>query len=220
MLAQELAEYGIAVDAYPDGVSLLSNPDSVGDAELIILDWSLPRSSGIEILGQIRRRGINLPVVILTGRPLVANEMLAFDRGAVEFIDKARGIPILIRRLQNIFAGRKPSTPPAPVLTDGDLTMKLKVSRAFWKGEDVDLTIGEFRIVHFLVSRAGQHMSYREIYDCMRSPGFCAGYGDDGFRTNVRSSIKRIRNKFLTRDPGFNQIDNYAGFGYIWRAGV
>jgi hypothetical protein len=45
-------------------------------------------------------------------------------------------------------------------------------------------------------------------------PSFIAGSGTDGFRANVRSAIKRIRNKFRACDPTFDEIENYTGFGY------
>lgn len=217
MLTQELAEYGIAVESYADGEALFSNPEAFDNAELIILDWSLTQSCGLDLVPQIRRRGINLPVVILTGRALAANEVQAFDRGVIDFIDKARGMPILIRRLQSIFAGRPAVVPAGKVSRHGELLLKLNVSRALWKNQDVDLTIGEFRIVQLLASKAGEHVSYREIYDGLRYKGFCAGTGAHGFRTNVRSSIKRIRGKFRERDETFDRIENFAGFGYVWR---
>jgi hypothetical protein len=51
-----------------------------------------------------------------------------------------------------------------------------------------------------LVSNVGRWVTYRAIYDCMHY-GFIAGGGDDGYRGNVRSAIKRIRNKFRDLDP-------------------
>jgi two-component system response regulator ChvI len=47
--------------------------------------------------------------------------------------------------------------------------------------------------------------------------GFIAGSGEDGYRTNVRSSVKRIRNKFRAIDADFQEIENFAAFGYCWR---
>ncbi len=60
-------------------------------------------------------------------------------------------------------------------------------------------------------------MSYRAIYDVVHGRGFIAGEGSDGFRTNVRSMIKRIRQKFREVDDHFEEIENYPGFGYRWR---
>jgi DNA-binding response OmpR family regulator len=99
----------------------------------------------------------------------------------------------------------------------GKLVLKPAVSRAYWSGTDVGLTLGEYKIVHLLASSAGHYVTYRKVYDQMHYEGFIAGSGADGYRANVRSAIKRIRNKFHDCDPAFVQIENYAGFGYCWR---
>jgi two-component system response regulator ChvI len=49
--------------------------------------------------------------------------------------------------------------------------------------------------------------------------GFVAGEGPEGYRANVRTFIKRIRQKFRNIDSKFEQIENYPGFGYRWREG-
>ncbi len=50
----------------------------------------------------------------------------------------------------------------------------------------------------------------------MRYVGFIAGCGDNGYQSNVRSSIKRIRAKFRQLDADFDSIGNHAGIGYCW----
>ena len=72
-------------------------------------------------------------------------------------------------------------------------------------------------MVHCLASRAGHDISYRELYDMVHGKGFVAGPGADGYRSNVRTFIKRIRRKFKEIDSGFDGIENYPGFGYRWR---
>ena len=79
------------------------------------------------------------------------------------------------------------------------------------------LTINEFQIVHAMARHAGKNVSYREIYDLVRGEGFTAGQGPQGFRQNVRTFIKRIRQKFKDADADFDGIINYPGFGYRWR---
>jgi len=59
-------------------------------------------------------------------------------------------------------------------------------------------------------------VTYRAIYDRLHYEGFIAGSGNDGYRANVRSVIKRIRNKFRDLDPTFAEIENYSSFGYCW----
>ena len=65
--------------------------------------------------------------------------------------------------------------------------------------------------------RTGEDVSYREIYDLVHGKDFASGYGDEGYRPNVRTFIKRIRQKFHDVDPGFTRIQNYSGFGYRYR---
>ena len=97
------------------------------------------------------------------------------------------------------------------------LLLKPGTNRAYWRQVDVGLTLGEYKIVHLLVSKAGSFVTYRSLYDRLHFQGFIAGSGNDGFRANVRSAIKRIRNKFRACDPAFDEIENYNGFGYGWR---
>jgi len=214
----ELEDHGFDVAAFRDGAGLLAFMSGTPDVEIVVLDWNLPRVSGIDLLPQLRRRGIELPVVFLTGRTLPDYEKLAFDRGALDFVDKSRGIPILARRLR-LIADRtgKPASPGADGnFHCGRLLLKPAVSRAHWDDSDLNLTVTEFKIVHLLASNIGSFVTYRAVYDCMHYEGFIAGSGENGYRTNVRSCIKRIRNKFRAIDADFAEIANYQSFGYRW----
>jgi len=109
-----------------------------------------------------------------------------------------------------------PTLKGAPVVTRGHLELRCDLKRASWRNTEVGLTATEFRIVDHLATRAGQDVRYRELYDIVHGEGFAAGSGDMGYRVNVRSFIKRIRQKFLAVDAEFAQIENYLGFGYRW----
>ena len=237
VLTFELLCQGFVVHAFADGASLLGSLASVIDADLAVLDWDLPNMPGIKLLAELRRHGINLPVVFLTGKVIAGNEhercllaprealnayeCMAFDQGAVDFIAKSRGREVLVRRLRNVVELAKPKAkadlPVQKRLACDKLLLKPETSRALWNAVDVDLTLGEYKLVHLLVSNAGSFVTYRSLYDRLHFQGFIAGSGTDGFRANVRSAIKRIRNKFRACDPTFDEIENYNGFGYCWR---
>src|SRR5229473_632795 len=111
-LAEDLSDRGFSVQGFADGASFLQSPDAARDADVVLLDWGLPQTSGIDLLPQMRRRGIRLPVVFLTGRALTKYESLAFERGAADFIDKARGVDVLATRLRRaVKAATNPSGP-------------------------------------------------------------------------------------------------------------
>ena len=192
---------------------------------------------GIKLMAQLREHGINLPVVFLTGKVIAgdahdqcllaprealnAYECMAFDQGAVDFIPKSRNKEVLVRRLRNVVqlvkSKARNDLPVQKRLACGKLLLKPGTSRAYWSQVDVGLTLGEYNIVHLLVSNAGSFMTYRAVYDRLRHEGFLAGEGAEGYRANVRTAIKRIRNKFRACDPAFDEIENYTGFGYCWR---
>jgi two-component system response regulator ChvI len=101
-------------------------------AALLILDWGLPNILGIDLLPQLRRHGMNLPVVFLTSHADPAYEKLAFERGALDFIDKPRGVEILAKRLRLAAkSGRPAATPEAekPIVC-GKLVLSPSASRA------------------------------------------------------------------------------------------
>ena len=218
-LGWQLAERGFSVQGFSDGAHLLAALHELAAADLVILDWILPSVSGIDLLAQLRGSGCTLPVVFLTGHSLTDREALALQSGAVDFVDKARGIDILVSRLKRLVKRAPVARTPKPEepLVCGRLVLRSAVSRAFWRDHDVGLTVGEYKIVHLLASNAGRDVSYRSIYDCLHYEGFIAGAGNTGFRMNVRSVIRHIRGKFKRRDPAFDEIVNQSALGYRWR---
>ncbi len=111
MLPNELSEQGFAVTTFTDTPSVLAAADPLSAADLIVLDWGLSGNSGLDLLHQLRRLGVTLPIVFITHRSLTSNESLALEHGAVDFIDKSRGISILAQRLRIVARIKVPERP-------------------------------------------------------------------------------------------------------------
>src|SRR5258708_867960 len=215
----QLADFGFEVAAFADGAAMFAHFAEGRSADVAVLDWRLPTSSGLELLAQMRRRGILVPVVFLTGLPATTYENAALEQGALDFVDKARGVEILAKRVRLIVeAGKRPAEMPAQEnIPRGRLLLRPPGSRAYCDNVDVNFTLTAFNIVHLLATQPGEYATYRAIYDCVHHAGFIAGSGEEGHRTNVRSAIKRIRNKFRALDNEFIEIENFPAFGYRWR---
>jgi len=215
-LTDELSKQGFAVQTV---ASLPGAPDAARDADVIVLHCDRAKNSSIDLLVKLHRLGFNVPVVLLTGEAPPAHECLALDKGAVDVICKSRGSEVLGRRLKSVVKASNRTNQPQSdrAMICGKLLLRPDVSRVYWNDADLDLTLGEYNIVHLLVSNVGKYITYRAVYDRLRHEGFIAGDGPDGYRANVRSAIKRIRNKFRALDPTFDEIENYAGFGYCWK---
>ncbi len=219
-LGLNLGDEGYEVIAFDRGEPALEFFAAGGAVDIVLLDWRMPKMDGIDVLRQMRTRGIDAPVIFLTVLSDQIYEEAALAGGALDFVEKSRSLSILLKRMRLILDGNKGGAEDGeggqPSHTLGRLELRLDTSRAFWMGTRIDLTLTEFNIVKAMATCPDEDVSYREIYDLVHGKGFQAGYGPSGYRANVRAFIKRIRQKFRAVDAGFACIENYPGFGYRW----
>ena len=228
-LTANLEDAGYEVVGYSDGQELLDAVAAGEDGALLLLDWKMPRVNRIEVLRRLRTSGKGIPVIFLTVLSDQIYEEAALHGGAVDFVEKSRSFSILSKRIELTLGGPKQrgdgqdgaaAAEPSAMDRDveiGPLRLVVATGRAHWGADEVALTFTEFRMVYCLASRPGHDVSYRELYDMVHGEGFQAGPGSDGYRSNVRTFIKRIRQKFRDLDARFDAIENYPGFGYRWR---
>lgn len=218
-LRLNLEDAGHGVREFADGGAVVADLSALETVDLILLDWRMPGLNGIDVLRALRAHGVDVPVIFLTVLTDEAYEEAALAGGAVDFIDKSRSFTILQRRMDVIARGVKRPDPDAPTAIErSPLLLRLATKRAEWRGATVELTVREFEIVAALAMRAGEDLSFRQIYDAVHGHGFLAGDGDDGLRATVRAIIKRLRTKFKAVDPDFDAIKTFPGFGYRWQA--
>lgn len=228
-LSLNLADEGYDVVTFDRGepaLEFLGRMREPGESavDIVLLDWRMPKMDGIDVLRHMRSRGIDVPVIFLTVLSDQIYEEAALAGGALDFVEKSRSLPILLKRMRLIVDGSKGSVAEESedlqqAYTLGELELRLENSRALWRSQRIDLTLTEFNIVRLMSTRPEEDVSYREIYDLVHGKGFVAGYGPSGYRANVRAFIKRIRQKFRAVDGSFDCIENYPGFGYRWGTG-
>lgn len=223
-LGLNLGDSGFEVTSIHDGEESLRLMQESAPFDLVLLDWKMPGLSGGEVLKRMRAADLNTPVILLTSLSDQIYEEAALQGGAVDFVEKSRSFLILKKRIELILGGSKGETPQSQpdsgVIEIGKLSLNVESCRAFWSGQQVDLTLTEFAMVRCLVQNAGKDVRYRELYDLLRGEDFAAGQGTDGYRANVRAFIKRIRRKFERIDAEFDEIETYPGFGYRWADGT
>jgi two-component system, OmpR family, response regulator ChvI len=217
LLAATLGDRGFRVHGFADGESCLAALAQGLSTELVLLDWAL----GLDLLRRLLAWDGRRRVIVLSGGAPVQSELEALQVGAVDFIDKARGIDVLVPRMRLVALTVLPTaaaTPsPEPVVIRGPLMLPSR-GRAQWRGHAIGLTVAEARIAGLLAANAGRPVTYRAIYDQVHHAGFSAGRGARGFERNVRTMIKRMRRKFEAIDPRFEAIRSVARFGYWWDA--
>ena len=152
VLTLTLLDEGFEVRSVSSGSAALEHLASGISPDVILLDWRMPGMNGLEVLHELRVRGIAKPVILLTGLTDDAFEEAALAAGAVDFIDKSRRWPILIRRIELIAeaargnAERPPQQMPEAIRL-GSLELCFDINRAHWAGQTIDLTLTEFQIL-------------------------------------------------------------------------
>ena len=214
-LTDELSKQDFVVRSFGDSGALLGAVRDAVDVDVIVV---LPKESSLDLLIKLQRQGVTVPVIFLGARSLPA-----------QAVSKLQGLEVLAKRLRSVApdsvapesvvkaCGPTDQAPHEASVICGRLHLRSDDRRACWNGLDVGVSYREYNLIHMLVSDVGQYRTYRAIYDRLHYVGFIAGSGNDGYRANVRSVIKRIRNKFRALDPAFDEIESYTGFGYCWR---
>ncbi len=177
-----------------------------GSYDLIILDIMLPTRNGFEICADLRSAGDWTPILMLTAKHGDLDEAEALDTGADDFLTKPFSFPVLIARVRSLLrrVGSRGTIVPVEA---GDLRVD-PVSRRAWRGtEEVSLTARQFDVLEFLIRRAGQVVSKREILDGVWQFDF------DGDPNIVEVYIRRLRS--IIDEPFERQsIVTVRGAGY------
>jgi two-component system OmpR family response regulator len=181
--------------------------------DLAVIDIGLGDEidGGFALCRELRVLSATLPILFLTARDSEFDTVSGLRLGADDYLTKDVGLPHLLARIAALFrrADALGSEPLAEdVIERGGLRLDLKRVSAAWGGQPLDLTLTEFWIVHALARHPG-HVKSRE-----QLMGEARMVVDD---STVTSHVKRIRKKFLARDPGFDRIESVYGMGYRWR---
>ncbi len=220
--AANMEDAGYRVSIYENARTALAALLNDEPPTACILDWHMPDMNGLELLRQLKTVSFSAPIMFLTGLHHPLFEEVAFDQGAIEFVEKTRSLPVILKRLERMIAENQDRPARSVenmgrIVDVGKLSLNYHTKRALWDGTQVSLSLSEFEVIALLAANAGADVSYRQIYDIIQDTGFLGGRGPEGYRTNVRAAIKRIRKKFSVIDPEFDVLENYPGFGYRWK---
>lgn len=160
VLERGLRESGYVVDAVPDGEEALSYLRAY-DYEVAVLDWRMPKVTGLQVLQEVRRRGSRLPVLMLTARDTTEDRVTGLDEGADDYLVKPFDFAELLARLRAL--QRRPAALQGPMLQVGDLEMN-PATREVRVGErEPVLTATELAILELLLRRSPSIVERRTI---------------------------------------------------------
>ena len=156
-------EAGLAVDGDEALVSIAERlPD------LVLLDWMLPGTSGIEVCRQLRRKREtrNVPVIMLTARGEEADRVRGLDSGADDYVTKPFSPTELVARVRAVMRRARPAT-DAEHLSFSDVVMDLTTHRVQRAGRSLHLGPTEFRLLRHLMEHPGRVYSREQLLDAV-----------------------------------------------------
>lgn len=199
LLTLHLGSEGFEVAAAADGEAGLQ-AFMAGAYDLVILDWMLPSTSGIDVLRALRAVDSRTPVLMLTARAEEADKVLGLELGCDDYLTKPFGVRELTARVKVLLRRVERAAEIARV-EGGDQILDLGVlvldhgkRRVSVRGEEVQLTVKEYELLHTLASRPGRTFSRRQLLDSIWDRDA------DVFEHTVNSHINRLRNK-IEADP-------------------
>ena len=208
LLVRSLREAGYAVDQTADGDSAIVQA-AVNPYDAIVLDVGLPRKTGLEVSLEIRRRGMHVPILMLTARDSLRDRVTGLDAGADDYLTKPFELDELHARLRALLR-RMPSTLPA-LLTVADLTVDSAAQRVARAGREIDLTTKEFVMLEYLARHAGRVVGRAELCEHVWDENH------DPFSNAIEVYINRLRKKVDDGAP-VALIHTRRGAGYMLAA--
>ncbi|MCP5170371.1 MAG: response regulator transcription factor [Hahellaceae bacterium] len=200
-LAEALRDEGETVDWLTDGESALHALLSEA-FDLLILDLGIPKRDGLSVLQQMRSKGKDLPVLILTARDQLEDKVKGLDIGADDYMVKPFDIAELLARIRALsrrFHGRT-----TPEIEIGHLYINPESRDVRFSGNAVKLSRREYALLFELASHQGKVLSKSHLADLIY------GWGDEVESNALEVHIHNIRKK--TRD---DLIKTVRGVGYL-----
>ena len=208
MIRKKLTSEGYSVDTCYDGEDALAYLD-VTEYDGVILDIMMPRCDGLQVLREMRRKGIHTPVMFLTARDSIEDRVKGLDAGATDYVVKPFSFKELMARVRAMT--REKYGTSSSILQVGDLTMDT-ASQEVTRGErSIDLSAKEFALLRYMMTNSGIVLSRDMIEDHVWN------YDYEGGTNVVDVYIRYLRRKI---DEGEEQklIQTVRGRGYVIRA--
>jgi len=196
-----LKDAAYAVDWVTDGAAADATLRH-GEHQAVLLDLSLPKRDGLEVLRRLRQGGNTVPVIVITARDGVDDRITGLDFGADDYLVKPFDVNELLARLRAVI--RRQGGQAAPVLTNGQLSLD-PATREARCGDVVELlSAREFALLHALLLRPGTILGRAELEERIY------GWNEEVESNAVDFLIHGVRRKL-----GADVITNVRGAGWM-----
>ena len=203
-LAHQFRAAGFTIDEAADGVegeyAGLEFP-----VDVAVVDLGLPRRSGIDAIRAWRKAGRAFPILILTARDGWQEKVAGLDAGADDYVTKPFRFEEVLARVQALL--RRSGGWSQPLIRCGAVELDTRAQEVRVGGQAVELTAFEYRLLEYLMLRAGQVVSKSELTEKLYEQDF------ERDSNTIEVFIGRLRRK-LDPDDTIKPIETLRGRGY------
>ncbi|QSQ19889.1 response regulator transcription factor [Pyxidicoccus parkwayensis] len=177
--------------------------------DLMVLDIMLPELNGYELLKELRQRGRDTPVVVLSAKGMETDKILGLNLGADDYVVKPFGLQELLARIKAVLRRRYPTSGAAPPpVTFGDVTVDMAARTVARNGTPVELTAQEFKLLAHFLGHPGRTFTRDELLSG------AWGYHYEGSARTVDNFMRQLRLKFEPDPEEPRHFLTVRGLGY------
>jgi DNA-binding response OmpR family regulator len=182
--------------------------------DLVILDIMMPKMNGFEVCHQVREWS-QIPIIILSARGTEMDKVKCLEMGADDYITKPFGVDELLARVKAVMRRVQASieSTSLPAYSYGDLTVEFAKHLVSLRGENLNLTATEYRMLSYLAMNAGRVITADQLLDHV--------WGEEysGADHLLQVNIGRLRQKLGDNARYPKYIQTRAGIGYMMTRG-
>jgi DNA-binding response OmpR family regulator len=206
-LVEALADEHYAVDLAPDGATA-DELAAVNPYDLVVLDWSIPPPTGIELLRRWRAAGLAMPVLMLTGRTGVDDRVDGLDGGADDYLTKPFSFSELLARVRSLLRRRER---PLAIAEADDLRLDRSRRQVTVGDRVIELPPKELGVLEYLLSRLDEVVSRTELAEHVWDDSF------DAMSNVIDVIIYRLRKK-IDGGRAKKLLHTQKGAGYVLKS--
>lgn len=208
-LQKGLQAHGFVTQIAEDGQQAIDYAHTE-TTDLLILDLGLPSKHGIEVIEELRGRGEQFPIIVLTVIQDVQDKVMALEAGADDYVTKPFSLEELIARVRvRLRDRRSPYSFESLTLRAGNLVLDLRQRTVQFRGKTVELSTREFTLLEMFVRQPGRVWSRQELLDHVW-----------GYDYDPGSNIVDVYVGYLRKKVSKGMIKTVRGSGYRFRAEV
>jgi len=197
-LKKGLEQEAYAVDLAFDGVAGY-DLGSTEEYDIILLDLMLPKMDGSEVCANLRKEGIQTPILMLTAKDQIMDKVEGLDAGADDYLAKPFAFDELLARIRALL--RRPREVADTILAVGNVVMDVRKKEVKVDNRRIMISAKEYALLEYFLRHANQIVSKQQLIEHVWD------YDADILPNTVEVYVKKLREKDM-------QIQTIRGFGY------